>query len=132
MSLPLDFHPAVRHEVDDAHDWYEQRQPGLGGAFLDELQHVLTEITANPARYGFADADIRIIDSRLVAGTLGALVRHTVAWIEAGQGADEIIARLEPLFPRGRMYFLVPTLEYLQRGGRVGGAAAQGADVPHR
>jgi len=73
---------------------------------------------------GFADADIRIIDSRLVAGTLGALVQHTVAWIEAGQGADEIVARLEPLFPRGRMYFLVPSLEYLQRGGRIGGAAA--------
>jgi DegV family protein with EDD domain len=73
---------------------------------------------------GFPEADIRIIDSRLVAGTLGALVQHSVAWIEAGQGADEIIARPESLFPRGRMYFLVPTLEYLQRGGRIGGAAA--------
>jgi plasmid stabilization system protein ParE len=59
MSLPLDFHPAVRDEIDDAHDWYEQRQPGLGGDFLDEVERVLAEITANPARYGFADADIR-------------------------------------------------------------------------
>lgn len=24
MSLSLDFHPAVRDEIDDAHDWYEQ------------------------------------------------------------------------------------------------------------
>jgi toxin ParE1/3/4 len=59
VSLPLDFHPAVRDEIDDAHDWYEQRQPGLGGRFLDEVQRVLAEITANPTRYGFADADIR-------------------------------------------------------------------------
>jgi hypothetical protein len=59
MSLPLDFHPAVRDEIDDAHDWYEQRQPGLGGDFLDEIQSFLAEITANPARYGFADGDIR-------------------------------------------------------------------------
>jgi toxin ParE1/3/4 len=59
MSLPLDFHPAVRDEIDDAHDWYEQRRPGLGSAFLDEVQRVISEITANPARYGFATADIR-------------------------------------------------------------------------
>jgi plasmid stabilization system protein ParE len=59
MSLPLDFHPAVRGEIDDAHDWYEQRQFGLGRDFLDEVERVLAEITANPARYGFADADIR-------------------------------------------------------------------------
>jgi fatty acid kinase fatty acid binding subunit len=73
---------------------------------------------------GFAEADIRIIDSRSVAGCLGAMVQHAVAWIEAGLSADETIGRLEALFPRGRMYFLVPTLEYLQRGGRIGGAAA--------
>jgi hypothetical protein len=59
VSLPLDFHPAVRGEIADAHDWYEQRQPGLGSDFLDEVGRVLGEITANPARYGFAAADIR-------------------------------------------------------------------------
>lgn len=59
MSLPLDFHPAVRGEIDDAHDWYQQRRAGLGRDFLDEIERALAEITANPARYGFADADIR-------------------------------------------------------------------------
>jgi hypothetical protein len=59
MSLPLDFHPAVRSEIDDAHAWYEQRRPGLGRDFLDEVERVLGEITANPARYGFADTHIR-------------------------------------------------------------------------
>lgn len=59
MSLPLDFHPAVRGEIDDAYNWYEQRQLGLGSDFLDEVQRILEEITANSARYGFADGDIR-------------------------------------------------------------------------
>lgn len=59
MTLPLEFHSAVRNEIADAHGWYEQRQAGLGTAFLDEVERVLAEITANPARYGFADADIR-------------------------------------------------------------------------
>jgi plasmid stabilization system protein ParE len=59
VSLRLDFHPAVRDEIDDAFRWYERRRRGLGSDFLDELQRVLTDITTNPARYGFADADIR-------------------------------------------------------------------------
>lgn len=59
MSLPLDFYPTVRSEIDDAHAWYERRRAGLGVDFLDEVERVLTQITSNPARYGFADADIR-------------------------------------------------------------------------
>ena len=59
MSLPLEFHRAVRDEINDAHDWYEQRQAGLGRNFLDELERVLGEIAANPAWFGFAEADIR-------------------------------------------------------------------------
>jgi plasmid stabilization system protein ParE len=59
VSLPLQFHPAVRREIDDAWDWYEQRRPGLGGDFLDEVQRGLAAIRANPALYGFADADVR-------------------------------------------------------------------------
>jgi plasmid stabilization system protein ParE len=59
VSLPLEFHPAVQVEIDDAHRWYERQCSGLGDDFLDEVQRVLAEIIANPARYGFADADIR-------------------------------------------------------------------------
>ena len=35
-----------------------------------------------------------------------------------------IETRLAGLIPRGRLYFLVSTLEYLARGGRIGGAQA--------
>jgi plasmid stabilization system protein ParE len=60
LSLPLEFHPAVRYEIDDAHDWYEQRRPGLGADFLDEVQRLLAEIAANPALGGIAEGDIRM------------------------------------------------------------------------
>jgi plasmid stabilization system protein ParE len=59
VSFPLEFHPAVHNEIDGAYGWYEQRRVGLGGAFLDEVERVLTKLTANPACYGFAEADIR-------------------------------------------------------------------------
>ena len=43
---------------------------------------------------------------------------------EAGQSADAIETRLRAMIPRGRIFFLVATLEYMARGGRIGGAAA--------
>ena len=41
---------------------------------------------------------------------------------KAGKSADEIVAKLNDMIPRGRLYFLVDTLEYLAKGGRIGGA----------
>lgn len=80
--------------------------------------------SAITARESFPGADIRILDTRTVAGNLSTLVQLAAAWVEAGLGADEIMQRLEALIPRSRTYFLVDTLAYLQKGGRIGGAAA--------
>ncbi|MCL5109583.1 MAG: DegV family EDD domain-containing protein [Chloroflexi bacterium] len=38
--------------------------------------------------------------------------------------ARTLVAEVQRMAGRARSYFLVPTLEYLQRGGRIGGAAA--------
>ena len=59
MTRPLSLHPLVHDEVDSGFRWYELRQTGLGREFLDEVGRVLAEIMANPARYGFAERDIR-------------------------------------------------------------------------
>jgi DegV family protein with EDD domain len=72
----------------------------------------------------FAQADIRILDTRTVGGNLATMVILATAWVEQGLPPDEILARLQAMIPRGRIYFLVPTLEYLHRGGRIGGASA--------
>ena len=59
MSLPLDFHPSVQDEVDAAYRWYERRKAGLGRAFLDAIEQVLSKVVANPGRFGYADRDVR-------------------------------------------------------------------------
>ncbi len=72
----------------------------------------------------FPDADIRIIDTRTIAANLAAMVMDAVGWAENGIDADEIVRRIHAMIPCGRIYFLVATLDYLRRGGRIGGAAA--------
>jgi DegV family protein with EDD domain len=72
----------------------------------------------------FPSVDIRIIDTRLIAAPLLALVKMAVIWAEAGDDIDTIEARIRSMIPRGRIYFLVDTLDYLAKGGRIGGASA--------
>ena len=72
----------------------------------------------------FPDADIRILDTRTIAGNLASMVKAAVEWAECGVQADEIMRRLQDMIQRGRVYFLVSTLEYLHKGGRIGGASA--------
>ena len=48
MKRPLVFRREVRNEVDEAYAWYENRSPGLGDAYLAEIQVCLDRIQANP------------------------------------------------------------------------------------
>jgi DegV family protein with EDD domain len=80
--------------------------------------------SAETARLSFPDADIRILDTRSIAGPLGTMVRAAHRLAEAGASADDIEALIREMMPRVRIYFMVDTLEFLRRGGRIGGAAA--------
>ena len=37
MRLPLEFHPAIQDEVDQAYKWYKQCRVGLGQDFLKKI-----------------------------------------------------------------------------------------------
>ena len=76
------------------------------------------------AKQEFPQADIRVIDTRTIAGGLGSIVLQALAWVKAGWDADRIEQGINAMIGRERVYFLVDTLEYLQKGGRIGGAAA--------
>jgi DegV family protein with EDD domain len=80
--------------------------------------------SATVAARDYPDADIRVIDTRFIASPLATMVTLAAEWAEAGLDADTIEAQLHALIPRCRIYFMVATLEYLAKGGRIGGAAA--------
>ncbi len=79
---------------------------------------------ATMAAQEFPRADIRVIDTRTVGSSLATLVQLAAEWAAQGVEADAISGRINRLIPRNRIYFLVDTLEYLLKGGRIGGATA--------
>jgi DegV family protein with EDD domain len=80
--------------------------------------------SAQTAAQDFAGLDVRIIDTQTVSCNLGSLVLEAQAMAQAGKTPDEIVRHIEEMIPRGRLYFVVDTLEYLAKGGRIGGAKA--------
>lgn len=80
--------------------------------------------SAEVAAQDFPGLKVHVVDSQSIAGNLATLVLLAHSWARAGESAEAIVKRLNEWIPRCRTYFLVNTLEYLQKGGRIGGAKA--------
>ena len=68
------------------------------------------------------DYPIEIVDSRSVSLGLGLLVTAAARYIAEGHDYKEVAEYTRTLVPRLRVLFVVDTLEYLHKGGRIGGA----------
>lgn len=66
------------------------------------------------------DVPIRVIDSGSVSMGFGFLGIEAAKLARAGKSLDEIAARIEALAPNVRLWAVLDTLKYLERGGRIG------------
>jgi DegV family protein with EDD domain len=92
---------------------------GISGTFeaANQAKDRLTE-------EGRGGERIRVFDSRSAAGGLGLCVLAASAAARAGGESEEVLARAGRCREELKMWFAIDTLEYLRRGGRIGGAAA--------
>lgn len=72
----------------------------------------------------FPGANIHIFDSRTVAGGLGSLVLQAQAWVKEDMPLEILLSNLADMSGHERVFFVVDTLEYLHKGGRIGTAKA--------
>lgn len=68
------------------------------------------------------DYPIEIVDSRSVSLGLGLLVTAAARYAAEGHDYKEVAEYTRNLAPRLRVLFVVDTLDYLHKGGRIGGA----------
>ncbi len=78
--------------------------------------------SAELAAQDFDSDKIHIIDTLNIGASLASIVKSANDWCKAELKDDEIIRRIENLISREKNLFLVDTLEYLHKGGRIGGA----------
>jgi DegV family protein with EDD domain len=87
----------------------------------DELSGTIN--SAQMAAEELPDLPIEIVDSRSVSMQLGFIVLAAARIAEAGGDLMTVASAARALIGRAHVYFVVDTLEYLHRGGRIGGAA---------
>ena len=90
--------------------------------------HVSTDLskTVESARQGATqlDREILVLDSRLVGPAAGFCVIAAARAARNGASLEDIQGIVADHAERAHIIFVVQTLEYLKRGGRIGGAQA--------
>jgi DegV family protein with EDD domain len=79
--------------------------------------------SAMQAKKEFPDATIEIVDSRSASMELGFQVLAAARAAEAGKSFQEVLQIARSAKEHTGVMFVVDTLEYLHRGGRIGGAS---------
>lgn len=59
MNYVLVFRPEVREELEEAYNWYESQQPGLGDDFLGCVDEILNRICQIPESFPVVYRDVR-------------------------------------------------------------------------
>jgi DegV family protein with EDD domain len=67
---------------------------------------------------------IEVIDSETLTMSLGLIVIAAAEMAKAGESMDKIVEWVKQAIPETQLLFLLDTLEYLRRGGRIGKAKA--------
>lgn len=72
----------------------------------------------------YPEAQIAMIDSRSAAMEMGLAVLAAAKAAKAGESFAAVIERVQRVMERSRLIFTPAVLEYLHKGGRIGGASA--------
>lgn len=59
MTAKVTLRPRAQTDIIEARKWYEERRPGLGREFLDDVQRVLAAVAQRPAQYPEVYRDVR-------------------------------------------------------------------------
>ncbi len=78
--------------------------------------------SAEVAAQEFNSDKIHIIDTKNIGAGLATIVKKANQWCQADLPVQEIITNINQLIAREKNIYVVDTLEYLHKGGRIGGA----------
>lgn len=75
------------------------------------------------AKKEYDGVPVEVLDTRVTAGSLALVVEALVACVAAGRSLQECVQVAGKIVESMGTYFVVDTLKYLHKGGRIGGAS---------
>jgi DegV family protein with EDD domain len=125
LQTSPDFPASSQPSVDDFREAFEELAKDADGiaAILvsDELSGTIN--SARMAKESLPDVPIEIVDTRSVSAQLGFIAIAAARAAAAGADLQTVTDTARAMIGKVGVYFVVDTLEYLHRGGRIGAAA---------
>ncbi|HDQ71426.1 MAG TPA: DegV family protein [Chloroflexi bacterium] len=121
-TIPTSSQPTVEEIVTFFRDTVEQENADVlvNVIVSHRISNTFTNVQA--AQEQVPELNIRVVDSFSSSAGLALIVLAAARAAADGRTTDEIVAIAEDLRDRVHFLFAVDTLEYLHRGGRIGGA----------
>jgi DegV family protein with EDD domain len=112
--------------VEDFAPVYERLLESHSTVVSVHISSAVSETCANAreAAARFDGNQVVVIDSAGAGGHLGFQALAAARAVAGGQPLEVVLERVHQARQEVKLWFLVETLEYLRRGGRIGGAAA--------
>jgi DegV family protein with EDD domain len=120
-KIPTTAQPSVGEFVDFFTRAAPEAEAIVGVFSSNELSGTIS--SASRARAMLFERTIEVVDSRSTSMGLGFIVLAAARAAAQGKSLAEVVSVAQKLVPRTHVLFVVETLEYLHRGGRIGGAS---------
>jgi DegV family protein with EDD domain len=105
-------------------EYYDRIAPDVDGIVVmcvsDKLSGTIA--SAKAARDQMSDFPIEIVDSKTTVAGLALVVLEAAKAAKEGKDLEAVAARAREVSGKMKTMFLVNTLEFLHKGGRIGGA----------
>lgn len=121
-TLPTTSQPSPQEFLEAYQPLVEERASIISIHISSSLSGTIQSAKLAKSMLGYED--LEIIDSRLVSLALGLVVLVAAQKAAEGFSKEEVREAARQAMNNIQAYFLVDTLEYLQRGGRIGKAQA--------
>ena len=119
-----DFVEVYRPLLDEGHDVVSVHLSAKFSGTLNSAYQARDALTSGESSLAVDSARIQIIDSQLTSMPLGMVALEAARSISEGRDAETTVRVAGEAIDRCRCYFLLDTLQYLQKGGRIGKASA--------
>jgi DegV family protein with EDD domain len=121
-KLPTTAQPTAQDFIDVYSKLAQEAEEIVTVTISDKMSATLQ--SALMANEQFKDVPVHVVNSENVSLGFGMMAIAARAAAENGKSAKEVVELLERIKQNMNLFFTVETLEYLHKGGRIGGATA--------
>ncbi|MGE5389462.1 MAG: DegV family protein [Deltaproteobacteria bacterium] len=132
--MPAEIPTTSLPSIEDITDTFKRiKQDGFTHVLAVHISSALSstvEVVAMQARE-IKDMTINVIDSKTLTMGTGWMVLDAAKNIAAGWSFDKVVEHIDQVKSQVKVYYILETLEYLRRGGRIGKVAGMLAEFMH-